>query len=387
MREGAVIVGIGETRVGKHPGRTSIGLQAEAVMRAVRDAGLEREHIDAVFALGPYATGSSMHALGVVEYLGLRVPMAVSYDVGGTTSFMGMALGAAAAIEEGRVDVAVCTFGENAATRRAPQSHGFDRQVVLEADQYELPFGAGSALIWYALMTQRYVDTYRLPPDAFFPIARAMRRNASLNDNAAYRELYDKAAYLASPMMAEPIRRFDSSPVADGGGAFVMTSRRFARRHHLPHTPISVLGVGLEATHSNVVNLPDVHEISMGAAGRRAFAEAGLTPQDVDLVTVHDGFTVSIAVALESLGFCGPGEATRLAAEGALEFDGALPVNTHGGLLSQGHVGGVLHVVEAVRQLRGDAGARQVKNARIAAVAGNGGPFAVCGMMVLGKGS
>ncbi len=387
MRESPVIIGIGETRVGKHPGRSTVGLQAEAVMRAVQDAGLERSALDAIYALGSYATGSSMHALSVVEYLGLRIPHAVSYDVGGTTSFMGMAAAAAAAIQEGRIEVAACTFGENAATRRAPQSHGFDRQVTRDVDQYETPFGSGSPLIWYALMARRYLDTYELPPDAFYPIAAALRKNASLNENAAYRELYSKETYLASPMMAEPLRRLDSSPVADGGGAFLMVSHRFARKHRLPHAPVSVLAVGMEATHLSVVNMPDIGATGFHAAGQRAFAEAGLTPSEVDLVTVHDGFSVSIALALEALRFCKPGETSAIAAAGALAHDGDLPTNTHGGLMSQGHVGGVLHVVEAVRQLRGEAGARQVKNARVAAVTGNGGPFAVCGMMLLGKGS
>ena len=387
MRDGAVIVGIGETRVGKHPGRTTTGLQAEAVIRAISDAGIERDSVDGLYALGPYATGSSMHALGLVEYLGMRIPHAISYDVGGTVTFMGMCLAASAAIEEGRIEVAVCTFGENAATRRAPQSHGFDRKMVLNADEYELPFGAGSPLVWYALMAQRYLDRYKLPPDAFFPIAQALRKNASLNENAAYREVFDKAAYLASPMMAEPLRRLDSSPVADGGGAFVIASKRFARHMKLRHTPVSVLGVGMEASHNSILNLPDVDDTGFEVAGREAFAEAGLSTEDVDLVTVHDGFSISIAMAVETLGFCAHGESTALAARGAFGFDGELPVNTHGGLMSQGHVGGVLHVVEAVRQLRGDAGARQIKHAQVAAICGNGGPFAVCGMMLLGKGS
>jgi len=387
MRESPVIVGIGETRVGKHPGRTSVGLQAEAVMRALGDAGIERSQLDGLYALGPYATGSSQHALGLLEYMGLSIPHPISFDVGGTVAFMGMALAAAAAIQEGRCEVVACTFGENAATRRAPNSHGFDRGVTRDVDQFSAPFGAGTPLVWYGLMARRYLNTYKLPPDAFFPIAAALRKNASLNENAGYREIYSKETYLASPMMAEPMRRLDCSPVTDGGGAFLMVSHRFARKHRLRHTPVSVLGAGMQSTHLNVVNMPDLDGTGFHIAGKRAFAEAGLTPGEVDLVTVHDGFSISVAATLEGLGFCAPGETPVLAAAGGLGFDGELPTNTHGGLMSQGHVGGILHVVEAVRQLRGDAGARQVKNARIAAVGGNGGPFAVCGMMLLGKGS
>jgi acetyl-CoA acetyltransferase len=125
----------------------------------------------------------------------------------------------------------------------------------------------------------------------------------------------------------------------------------------------------------------------MADAGKRAFEEAGLTQKDVDLVTIHDGFTASVPITLEALGFCGLGECGRLVADGGISHTGDLPVNTHGGLLSQGHVGGVMHVLEAVRQLRGHAGERQVRDAEVAAVAGNGNIFSICGMMLLAKGS
>ena len=384
MQEGAVIVGIGETRVGKHPGRNALDLQCEAVRRAVADAGIEKRRIDGVYALGSYIQPAQLHGLSVIEYLGLSPSLAAVVDVGGTVAFITMIQDAMAAIDEGRLEVAVCVYGDNAATHRPPGTHGYVAQMTTGAEEFEEIFGS-SIVVSYALLARRYLDLYGLEPEAAFaPIALAMRRHAALNDNAAYRKPITLADYRASPWIAEPFRRLDCSPVVDGAGAFVIASRRVARE--LDVTPVSYLGAGSRATHKIVSLAPDIPELGMAEAGRRAFAESGLTPGDVDLLTVHDGFTASISITVEALGFCGRGECGRLASEGGIGFDGALPVNPHGGLLSQGHVGGMLHVLEAVRQLRGDAGARQVKDAEIAAVSGNGNIFSICGAMLLGKG-
>lgn len=384
MREGAVIVGIGETRVGKHPGRSALDLQCEAVRKALADSGIDKARVDGVYALGSYIQPAQLHGLSVIEYLGLAPRLAEIVDVGGTVAFIAMIQNAMAAIDEGRLEIAVCVYGDNAATHRAPGTHGYVARMTTGAEEFEESFGS-SIVVSYALLARRYLDLYGLEPEAAFaPIALTMRRHAMLNDNAAYRKPITLADYRASPWIAEPFRRLDCSPVVDGAGAFVIASRRVARG--LAATPVSYLGAGSQATHKIVSLSPDIPDLGMAEAGRRAFAEAGLSTADVDLLTVHDGFTASISITVEALGFCGPGECGDLAAGGGLGFDGALPVNPHGGLLSQGHVGGMLHVLEAVRQLRGDAGARQVEDAEVAAISGNGNIFSICGAMLLGKG-
>lgn len=386
MREGAAIVGIGETSVGKLPGRTALDLQGEAVQKALADAGIDNSKVDGVYVLGSYIQPVQLHGLSVVEYLGLAPRFVENVDVGGTVAFIAMVLNAMAAIDEGRIEVAVCVYGDNAATHRAPGTHGYVTQMVSGAEEFEETFGS-SIVVSYALLARRYLDLYRLEPEAeFAPIALTLRGHAGLNDNAAYRKPITLDDYRASPWIAEPFRRLDCSPVVDGAGAFVIASRRVASRLGLGFPPVSFLGAGSQVTHKIVSQTPDIPELGMAEAGRRAFAEAGLSPSDVDLLTIHDGFTASVSITVEALGFCGPGECGRLAADGGLAHDGALPVNTHGGLLSQGHVGGMLHVLEAVRQLRGQAGARQVKDAEVAAVSGNGNIFSICGMMLLGKG-
>ena len=384
MGEGAVIVGIGETRVGKHPGRSALDLQCEAVRKALADARIDKARVDGVYALGSYIQPMQLHGLSVIEYLGLAPRLAEIVDVGGTVAFITMIQNAMAAIDEGRLEIAVCVYGDNAATHRPPGTHGYVAQMTTGAEEFEEIFGS-SIVVSYALLARRYLDLNGLEPEAAFaPIALTARRHAMLNENAAYRKPIAIEDYRASPWIAEPFRRLDCSPVVDGAGAFVIVSRRVARE--LAVTPVSYLGAGSQATHKIVSLTPDIPELGMAEAGRRAFAEAGLTPQDVDLLTVHDGFTASVSITVEALGFCGAGECGRFASEGGIAYDGALPVNPHGGLLSQGHVGGMLHVLEAVRQLRGDAGPRQVRNAEVAAVSGNGNIFSICGAMLLGKG-
>jgi acetyl-CoA acetyltransferase len=386
VRSGGAIVGIGETRVGKHPGRSALELQAEAVRRALADAHLEKEDIDELYTLASYVTPILLHGLSLTEYMGIRPRFEGNFDIGGTVVFATMAEYAIAAIEEGRSDVAVCVYGDNASTGRAPGGHGFVHHVAQGTEDWEDPYGC-TILASYALLARRYLDLYGLDPEkAFFPVMRAARRWAALNENAAYRDPITLEDYRNSRMIADPLRRLDSSPVVDGAGAFVIASERVIKKKNIPHVPISVRGVATRATHKIVSQMPDIPELGLAEASGRAIAEAGISLDDVDLFTMHDGFTHSILIALEAVGFCPPGKAGEFVADGGIEPGGKLPVNTHGGLLAQGHVGGVLHVLEAVRQLRGDAGARQIKDAEVAVVGANGGVYSITGAMVLGKG-
>jgi acetyl-CoA acetyltransferase len=386
MSRGGAIIGIGETRVGRFPGRTAVEMQAEAIRLALADAGLDRSQLDAVYGLTSYVRPIQMHGMSLTEYLGIRARFASNFDIGGTVAFMWMAADAIAAMAAGRFDVAVCVYGDNASTRRTGGEHGFTSQVEFGTEDFEDPFGS-TLVSSYAMVSRRYLDLYGLDADETFgPVALALRNHAQRNENAAYRKPMTMEDYRTSPMVADPIRRLDSSPVVDGAGAFVIASDRILATHRIPHVPVSLLGVNTQTTHKIPSQMPDITEFGLVDAGKRAFAEAGIRHEDVDLLTVHDGFTSSILLTLELLGFVPPGEAGRFVASGGIDLGGKLPTNTHGGLISQGHVGGVLHVLEAVRQLRGEAGERQVRDAEVAVVAGNGGVWAMTGAMVLGKG-
>lgn len=379
----ARVVGIGETAVGKLPGRGAIELQAEAVNLALADAGIAASAVDGLFAISPYVQPVRMHSTLLAEYLAIHPAVSAAIDVGGTVSTMVMLLNAIDAIERGRADVVVCVYGDNAATGRHAGVKGIPLQAsITGTEEFEEPFGAFGMVIAYALLAQRYLDTYGLDGDVFAPVAIAARAHAARNENAQFRTPLTLEDYLASPMMASPLRKLDCCPISDGAGAVVLASSRAKARADV--VPVSVLGFGSLVTHNVVSQMPDLDGLGMAPAASRAFAEAGLGPGDIDVLMVHDAFTVSVPLSLEGMGFCAPGEGTAFAASGAIGPGGALPTNTHGGLLAQAHIGGMLHIVEAVRQLRGQGGARQVPGAEVAAIAGNGGVFSTCGVMLLG---
>jgi acetyl-CoA acetyltransferase len=385
MNDAGFIIGIGETPVGRFPGRNALDLQAEAIQKALEDCGLAKRDVDALYAVGSYIRPLQFHGLSLADYLGITPRFQAAVDVGGTVSFISMVHQALAGIAAGRMDVAVCVYGDNTATHRAPNVHGFVPLIEQGTEEFEDPFGS-NLVVAYALIARRYLELYGLEPEqAFGPIAVSARRNASLNPNAAYGKLIDMDEYRASPWIVEPFRRLDCSPAVDGAGAFVIASARVAARLGLEGRAIRHLGSGTRVTHKHVSQMPDIADLGFAGAAEDAFREADLGPDDVDLLLVHDGFTSSVAIAAEAMGLCPPGACGIRAAHGEIDFDGKIPINTHGGLLGQGHVGGVLHVVEAVRQLRGSAGARQVKNAKVAAIAGVGNVMSIAGVMLLGQ--
>ncbi|OWU84212.1 hypothetical protein ATO6_14305 [Oceanicola sp. 22II-s10i] len=380
-RDAIVLAGIGETRVGKLPGLSSVELQAEAVIRAVKDAGLALHDVDGLLNLGPYVQPSSMFATTLAEYLGVKPTYCATIDVGGTVTGMTMIQNAIWAIESGQCEVAVCTFGENALTGRAVGVQGLKMDNLLGGEEWEEPFGVQGMVIPYALLAQAWRDEHGTGDADFGAVATVTRAHALLNDNAQMTKTMTQEDYLASRMIATPLRLFDCSLVSDGAGAVVLMRADRARK--LGARQVAVRAVAQKTTHNSAAALPDIADLGMAEAGARAFEAAGMGPEDMDMLALHDAFTISVLITLEALGFARPGEAGALARSGDLSLGGRWPLNTHGGLLSQAHIGGMLHIVEAVRQLSGDAGKRQVEGARRALVSGNGGVFSVCGAMIL----
>jgi acetyl-CoA acetyltransferase len=302
-------------------------------------------------------------------------------DVGGTVTVMTMLDLAARAIENGHCTVAVCVFGENMLTGHSAASHGLHLQNLVGGEEWEAPFGSQGMVIPYALVAQRYLDQYQASTRDLGAVAVTTRFHASLNPDARLRDPITLEDHEASRMISSPLRMLDCSLVSDGGGAVVVTTRDRVRNGRERHA--SIRSMAMRSTHNGAAQLPDIEEFGMRGAGESAYERAGLGPEDLDFAELHDAFTISVLITLEALGFCEPGGAGRAYAGGMTRLGGALPVNTHGGLLSQGHVGGMLHVVEAVRQLRGEAGNRQVPDARLGLVSGNGGVFSVCGALIL----
>lgn len=379
------IVGMAETAVGKLPGSTSLGLQAEACRLALHDAGVRGQDVDAVYNLDPYTQAMSMYAQSLLEYLGLRPRLAATIDVGGTVSPMTMIMNALWAIGDGHAEVALCAFGENALTGRARGVHGLPQGPSVGQEEFEEPFGCIGFVIPYALVARRHMHRYGTTKEQLGAVALSARRHAALNPAAQMRTPMTMADYLTARPIADPFGLLDCAVMSDGAGALVLTTVERAR--DLRTTPVRVLGFGSQATHKNVNQMPDLHELGLRPAGEAALRRAGIAIADADVCCIHDAFTISTILGVEALGLCGEGEGGAYAADGRLDLGGPCPVNPHGGLLSHAHIGGMNHVCEAVRQLRHEAEpARQVPDARLAVVSGNGGVFSMCGVMVLGRG-
>jgi acetyl-CoA acetyltransferase len=374
-----MIVGIGESRVGRRPGWTAVELQAEATLAALEDSGLTPRDVDGVFNLGPYSNPSLMFALTLSEYLGMRPSIQSSIDAGGTMSMMLMVANALHAVDSGLCQVAVCTFGEAAATGRTVRGRGWTSPTA--QPEFETPVGVIGAVVPYALLAARHMKEFGTSTDDLYEVAASARRHAGLNENAFRRDPLTYEDYVSSRMISTPFRVHDCSTIVDGAGALVITTRNRAMDKSM--RSVSVLGFASNATHRDVSQFPGFDELQIGKVCGRACARAGIALSDVSVALIHDAFTFSVLLYLEELGFCGRGEAGAFVREGNADLGSKCPVNTHGGLLSQGHVGGMLHIVEAVRQLRGQAGARQVPRAGIAMVAGGGGVFSTNGVMIL----
>jgi acetyl-CoA acetyltransferase len=240
-------------------------------------------------------------------------------------------------------------------------------------------------VIPYALAAQRHMHRYGTTKEQLGAVAVSARAHAVLNPRAQMRKALTLADYLAARPIADPFGLLDCSVMSDGAGAVVLTTVERAR--DLGTTPVRVLGFGGKATHKNVNQMPDLDELGLRPAGEMALARAGLAIGDADFCCIHDACTISTILGVEALGLCPEGQGGAYAAAGALDLGGPCPVNPHGGLLSHAHIGGMNHLCEAVRQLRHEAEpARQVPEAQLGVVSGNGGVFSLCGVMVLGRG-
>lgn len=381
LRDDVVIVGAGETRVGKLPGMESVQIQAWAVQEAAADCGVRLPEIDGLINLDPYATPNSMFSSTLAEYLGLRPRFLTTVDVGGTVTAMTMLQQAVWAIESGHCQVVACVYGENTLTGRAEGARGLAMRNLLGGEEWEEPFGLHGMVVPYALLAQRYLADHGASPADLAEVALITRRHALLNDNAQMRKPMTMEDYTASRMIASPLRLFDCSQVSDGGGALILMRRERATARGLKG--VTIRSMAMRATHNSIVQAPDIADLGMAQAGRDAFESAGIGPGDVQVALLHDAFTISVLITLEALGFAPPGGAGDYLRAGHASLGGRCPLNPHGGLLSQAHIGGMLHVTEAVHQLRGTAGRRQIPGARRAVVSGNGGVFSVCGVMVM----
>ena len=373
--DAAYVVGVGETDYCRSPGSglSDLGVVLQAARRAIRDAGLTSEQVDGVIT--PYINASAEQ---LADNLGLRrLAFSAQVNMGGASPVASLQH-ASLAVRGGVAHAVVVPVGWNgfsgariaqASASAAPVTTF--RQVVRD---YFRPHGTVAPPQVYAMLARRHMTEFATPPEALGAVAMACRSHAQRNPRALMRgrpmAIED---YLASPWVVEPYRRFDCCLETDAGAAVVVAAGALARRLDR-HPGVRILAVA-EARGdpaSDFFSRADVFEIGLSQAAPRAYEAAGVGPEDVDFAQVYDCFTFEVIQQLEEAGFCPRGDGGRFVMGGRIELGGALPVNTHGGLLSQAHALGMNHVVEAVRQLRGEAGDAQVDGARLGLVTGWG---------------
>ena len=363
LRGAAAIVGASLGGVPMAPGRSALEILGEAVHGALADAGLKLSDVDGLF------TGSSYHflaGLSVAEYLGIHPKFCEATMVGGS-SYVGHLLTAAMALHTGQCEVALICYGSN-------QGSGFGKlKSMAETPLYEAPYEPRYPISSYALAAARHMHQYGSTREDLAHIAVAARQWAQLNPLAYARDPLSVEQVLASRLVSDPLSVLDCCLVTDGGGALVLV--RSERAKDFPKPPVYVLGAAAATWHRQIGSMPDLTVTAAAESGPRAFAMAGLAPKDVDVLELYDAFTINTLLFLEDLGFCAKGEGGAFVRNGRIAPGGVLPVNTNGGGLSCCHPGmyGMFLLIEAVQQLRAEAGDRQVPGAEIALCHGNGG--------------
>jgi len=365
IRGSAAIVGAALAGLGEAPGRSSEEIAVEASVKALAEAGLTTRHVDAVFGSLP-GNANPLSALLIAEMLGIQPKFTDNNRTGGST-FLSYTLMAAMALREGLCDTALIFYGSNQRTASGKLISS------VKPFAHEAPYAPIFPATSYALAASRHMHEYGTTREQLAAVAVAARGWANLNPEAFMRGPLTVADVLASRMVSSPLTARDCCLVTDGGAAIVMT--RADRARHLPKRPVYLLGAAAATTHMNIVAMADLTRTAAIDSGQRAFAMAGVSPSDIDVVELYDAFTINTILFLEDLGFCAKGEGGPFVASGAIAPGGALPVNTNGGGLSCVHPGmyGMFTLVEAVRQLRGEAGERQVAGAELALCHGNGG--------------
>jgi len=371
----AAIVGVAESDLGQvAEGMSPMDLVAQGTQRALADCGLSLKDVDGLFCA---MTQQRMSINGMIEYLGIH-PKFIGSSMTGGSSFEFHVAQAAAAIEAGLCNVAVIGYGS---TQR---SVGRRQASAREVNPYETPYNPFFPSSAYALAASRHMHEFGTTREQLAEVAVAARKWAQLNPAAWEKKPLTVEDVLKSRMISHPLSVRDCCLVTDGGGAIVITSAERAKS--LKKAPAYILGCGHGITHMNITSMPDLTVTGAKASGEAAYKMAQLGPKDCDMVQLYDAFTVNTILFLEDLGFCKKGEGGAFVSNGNIAPKGGLPVNTNGGGLSYCHPGmyGLLILIEGVRQLRGECGARQVAKHDIAMVHGNGGVLSAQASVILG---
>ncbi len=377
MSRRAVIAGVGHSAFGKLPDQSAWALETEAIAKAVSDAGLAPRDINGLLTdPGPVQgilEGITPHFLRLGAQLGLNPTYTGSEIVGGAGS-VAIIERAALAVEAGLCDSCVCVYGDSALSSTGAYGYG-------RGD--ESAFGFFGAVGLHALAARRHMHEYGTRREQLAEIATAAWAHASRTPHAQKRRELSIDEYMAADPLVEPFCRFDCCLVSDGAAAVLVTTEE--RAADLRARPVPILGHAQAHSLSTYASAGHFERLPAARSGPVAFGQAGVSPADIDVALLYDCFTIVVLLQLEDYGFCKKGEGGAFVEEGRIAPGGSLPVNTSGGLLAEAYGGGMLHVIEAVRQLRGEAEERQVEAAEVALVSGHGLGMNTHTTLVLGR--
>ena len=362
------VTGIGETEYSRNSGRSVAALQMEASLKAIADAGLQPSDIDGVI---PYFN-MEVVAEEFITNLGIEDLRYSAITPLGGASAVSAIQAAVSAIVAGVANHVLLPIGRNGSSgeRIGGRVQAMPQFRVL--GEFEMPSGNIAPPQLYAHMARRHMEMYGSTSRQLAEIAVAERANAILNNNAVMQKPMTIEDHQNSRMISDPLRLFDCCLESDGAAAVIISNSDQAK--DLKKKPIYIMGVaeGHPDSPSNITQRPDLTTLGTAKAAPRAFGMAGIDRKDIDVAEIYDCFTYIVMCQLEDLGFCKKGEGGDFISNGRIALDGELPINTHGGLLSQSHIVGMNHVCELVKQLRGEGGKAQVANAEIGLVTGFG---------------
>jgi len=370
----AVIAGIGATKFGGLPGRSTISMNIEAIRRALADAGIEKDAVDALWVKCPTSKFELMYGQKVAEAAGMQPRIGGVWDQGGASNIM-MISYATMAIEAGQCDIAVITFADNPKTGSAA--------AYSRARGDDALYGWFGTLSSYAMIARRHMGELGTRREDLGAVAVASRRHGAENVNAQLRKPLTLDEYMGLPPMVAPFCRDDCALVSDGGAAVVVMSAERAKQLGVKK-PVPILGFGHGQTSWEVAQRPDMTSTQAKVAAETAFGMAGLKPKDMDVAQIYDCFTITVLMTLEDYGFAKKGQVGDFVKGGNICFGGELPVNTSGGLLSETGMPGMQLVHEGIRQMRGEA-TLQVKGAKHCVVSNQGGVMHTHASLILGQ--
>jgi acetyl-CoA acetyltransferase len=359
---------------------TELQLHAQALQRALEDSGLRKSEIDGLFSSSDTLIEPTV-MLG--EYVQVFPRYTDTTSIGGA-SFEAHLNHAVAALRTGKCEVALISYASTELSSRGRTLGTGELSTAIPEATYEVPYG-NTLVGAYAMAARRHMHLYSTTSNQLAEIAVVTRRHAGLNPLAMYRKPITVQDVLDSRMIADPLHLLDCCVVSDGGGAVLVTTEERAR--DLKQMPVFVLGSSERHTHTHISQMPDLTVTAAAVTGPRAFAEAGVRPDQIDVAMIYDSFTITVLLLLEDLGFCKKGEGGAFVQDGRIALGGQLPINTDGGGLSANHPGmrGIFLLIEATRQLRGQCGPRQVNDAKLAVAHGSGGLLSSQATTILGR--